>query len=160
MRSKNRPDLTPAQQFQFLARNPVCRGLGAITATGLSWTFYVQPTPIHREYLARIEYDKGQTPRVLIKDPVLEHLAAGRTIPHIYRNPTRLCLYLPVTDEWHGYMRIDQTFVPWASTWLFYFEEWLSSDDWKGGGQHPGADESELAYPRHIRRSALSRLVA
>jgi hypothetical protein len=35
-------------------------------------------------------------------------------------------------------MRIDQTIVPWAALWLFYFEEWLSSDQWKGGGEHPG----------------------
>jgi hypothetical protein len=34
--------------------------------------------------------------------------------------------------------RIDQTIVPWAALWLFYFEEWLSSDQWKGGGEHPG----------------------
>jgi len=24
-------------------------------------------------------------------------------------------------------MTIDRTFVPWASVWLFYFEEWLAS---------------------------------
>jgi hypothetical protein len=35
-------------------------------------------------------------------------------------------------------MRIDLTIVPWAMLWLFYFEEWLSSSDWKGGGVHPG----------------------
>ena len=27
-----------------------------------------------------------------------------------------------------------QTIVPWTALWLFYFEEWLTSDDWKGGG--------------------------
>ena len=31
-------------------------------------------------------------------------------------------------------MRLDQTVVPWTSLWLFYFEDWLSSDEWKGGG--------------------------
>jgi len=34
-------------------------------------------------------------------------------------------------------MRIDQTIVPWAVLWLFYYEEWLVSDRWKGGGEHP-----------------------
>jgi hypothetical protein len=28
----------------------------------------------------------------------------------------------------------------WATLWLFYFEEWLASDDWKGGGMHPEMD--------------------
>ena len=49
-------------------------------------------------------------------------------------------------------MRLDQTIVPWAILWLFYFEEWLSSNEWKGGGMHPeekkgrrrkGAEEAE-----------------
>jgi hypothetical protein len=31
--------------------------------------------------------------------------------------------------------------VPWTALWLFYFEEWLTSDDWKGGGIHPAIDE-------------------
>lgn len=44
-------------------------------------------------------------------------------------------------------MRIDQTMVPWSILWLFYFEEWLVSNDWKGGGVHSGekqqVDEAE-----------------
>ncbi len=35
-------------------------------------------------------------------------------------------------------MRLDQTIVPWTALWLFYFEEWLESNEWKGGGEHPG----------------------
>jgi hypothetical protein len=59
-------------------------------------------------------------------------------LPHVYQQkPTWLCLYLPRAREWSGWMRIDQTVVPWAALWLFYFEEWLDSDDWKGGGEHP-----------------------
>ena len=38
-------------------------------------------------------------------------------------------------------MRIDQTIVPWTALWLFYFKEWLASDDWKGGGIHPEGDD-------------------
>ena len=34
-------------------------------------------------------------------------------------------------------MPLDETVVPWAALWLFYFEEWLVSDKWKGGGAHP-----------------------
>jgi hypothetical protein len=35
-------------------------------------------------------------------------------------------------------MMLDQSIVPWTALWLFYFEEWLESNDWKGGGEHPG----------------------
>ena len=52
--------------------------------------------------------------------------------------------------KWAGRMRIDQTFVPWTATWLFYFKEWLASDEWKGGGEHPRLDEEE--DHRHLRR--------
>jgi hypothetical protein len=45
-------------------------------------------------------------------------------------------------------MRIDQTFVPWVATWLFYFEEWLASDDWKGGGEHPNLEDHEARRRR------------
>jgi hypothetical protein len=48
-------------------------------------------------------------------------------------------------------MRIDLTFVPWTATWLYYFEKWLVSDDWKGGGEHP-SDEDEIVYNRRTRR--------
>jgi hypothetical protein len=34
--------------------------------------------------------------------------------------------------------------------WLFYFEEWLWSDDWKGGGMHPG-DLEALRIARRER---------
>jgi hypothetical protein len=148
----SRPDLSPAQQYQFLSRNPICKGGGFITATGLTWDFKVTPTAISREYSVRIEHRKGDNPRVLIKDPDLELLAGGRELPHVYKDPTRLCLYLPGTDEWHGSMRIDLTFVPWTMTWLFYFEDWLESGEWRGGGEHPSEDESEQIN-RRVRRS-------
>jgi hypothetical protein len=34
-------------------------------------------------------------------------------------------------------MKISDTIVPWAVLWLYYFEDWLATDEWKGGGKHP-----------------------
>ncbi len=34
-------------------------------------------------------------------------------------------------------MLISETIVGWAALWLFYFEEWLVSNVWAGGGEHP-----------------------
>ncbi len=101
----------------------------------------------------RITFQRGETPNVLVVDPDLTELAGGRPLPHVYHNPLRLCLTLPRTREWMGTMRIDQTFVPWATTWLYYFEEWLLSDDWKGEGEHPEAGDNER-YNRRVRRAA------
>lgn len=151
MISRGRPHLTPAQQFMFLRANPICPGMGTLRATGLSWDYLDRPTPLSREYSMRVAQQRGQTPQVFVLSPDLQHLAGERRLPHVYRDPLRLCLTLPGTREWTGTMRIDQTFVPWATTWLYYFEEWLISDDWKGGGEHP--DPGEAHYARHIRRA-------
>ena len=56
------------------------------------------------------------------------------------QQPTRLCLYLPGTGEWTPALRLDQTIVPWAALWLYFFEDWLVSGEWKGGGRHPDPD--------------------
>jgi hypothetical protein len=97
------------------------------------------PTPFSRRYGLRIDYRHGRVPRVFVEHPNLVALADGRRLPHVYaQQPPRLCLYLPGTGEWTSAMRLDQTIVPWAFLWLFYFEEWLVSNEWKGGGMHPG----------------------
>ena len=81
---------------------------------------------------------KGGSPQAFVDGPDLHALAGGRRIPHLYQQkPPKLCLYLPRTYEWQSWMRLDQSIVPWTALWLFYFEEWLSSNEWKGGGMHP-----------------------
>lgn len=83
-------------------------------------------------------YRQDATPHVLVVMPDLIDLAGGRKLPHVYeQRPTRLCLYLPRAREWNGSMSMSETIMPWTILWLFYFEEWLVSDDWKGGGVHP-----------------------
>ena len=131
--------LTPAQQYLFLQKNPICAGSGRINAKGLIWDYRTRPTPLSRDYLVRIKYERDGIPSVFVKDPDLLMLTEGRPLPHVYHDPLCLCLYLPRANEWIGSMRIDQTFVPWTATWLYFFEEWLVSDEWKGGGEHPDA---------------------
>jgi hypothetical protein len=143
-----RPVLTPPQQFLFLQRNPICAGKGTLNAKGLAWEYRVRPSLLSRAYLIRIELNRNSVPRAFVLEPDLEALADGRRLPHVYRGPLRLCLYLPKSGEWLGSMRIDQTFVPWVATWLFYFEEWLASDDWKGGGEHPNLEDHEALRRR------------
>jgi hypothetical protein len=150
---RGRPDLTPAQQYMFLRVNPICAGTGRLHATGLIWDYRDRPTPLSREYSMRVTFRRGDKPDVFVLSPDLEELAGGRPLPHVYRDPLRLCLTLPGTREWTGTMRIDQTFVPWATTWLYYFEEWLISEEWKGGGEHPNPSDNEC-YCRRVRRVA------
>jgi len=132
--------LTAAQQFLDLKRDPIAgSGRGRLRAGRLVWDFEVQPTPLSRLYGLRLTYPQcGNGPEVVVVAPNLGELADGRKLPHVYRqSPPRLCLYLPGAGEWAAHERLSQTAVPWAALWLFYFEEWLSSDEWKGGGVHP-----------------------
>jgi hypothetical protein len=137
-----RKPLTAAQQFVNLRGNPISRGEGKLCAGRLTWRYSATPFPLGRDYDIRIEFKQGGRPQILVDRPDLHALAGGRRVPHLdQQKPPRLCLYLPRTHEWQSWMRLDQTVVPWTALWLFYFEEWLASDDWKGGGMHPETDE-------------------
>lgn len=121
------------------------------------------PTPLSRIYGARLEFASNRSPRVYIETPDLVLLAGGKTLPHVYeQRPTRLCLYLPRTYEWQPWMRLDQTIVPWTSLWLFYFEDWLSEGEWRGGGEHPEPQDVERRFSqsRLQRRHPLRERIA
>src|SRR5690349_2917117 len=137
----------------FLRANPICAGTGRLHATGLIWDYRDRPTPLSREYSIRITFQRGETPSVFVTDRERSSLARERPLPHVYHDPLRLCLTLSGMREWTGTMRIDQTFVPWATTWLYYFEYWLLSDEWKGGGKHPDPTD-HARYARRVRRAA------
>jgi hypothetical protein len=147
MRLGRRRPLTPAQQYINLGANPICRGDGEIRAGRFTWRYTAIPSPVGRDYGIRLEFGQGRPPTVdvFVDAPDLRELAGGRRIPHLYRQrPPRLCLWLPKTYEWQSWMRLDQTIVPWTALWLYYFEEWLESDEWMGGGMHPdGLEDRE-----------------
>jgi hypothetical protein len=152
MRGGHPRPLTAAQQYLNLRINPICAGTGTLHAGRLIWRCRMSPTPLSREYGVRIDYRQGDVPTVFVDEPDLTALAEGRRLPHVYQQkPTRLCLYLPRAHEWATSMRIDLTIVPWAALWLFYFEEWLGSNQWKGGGEHPGEPKAVRSACRSAR---------
>jgi len=110
------PWLSPEQQWIRLRASPVSRGHGVVKRGDRS----------------------ADSPEVVVVSPDLNELADGRHLPHVYSTkPVRLCLFDPQTAEWSPGASIADTIVPWTYEWLFYFEEWLVSDEWKGGGRHP-----------------------
>lgn len=122
-----------------LRSNPVCQGRGHVHRSELVWDFDARPSPLGRAYKLRIRYKRWETPDVFVLSPDLNVLAEDRRLPHVYSTkPLRLCLHYPSSDEWSSDKSIAETIVPWAYLWLFYFEEWLISDEWQGGGKHPG----------------------
>lgn len=136
--ARERKTLTLPQQHLFLRRCPLLlRGDGVLTPTELIWRFDACPDPLARTYGIKLRYARGSSPDVTVESHDLRALSDGRTPPHLYHNPDRLCLYLPDSGEWDDTMRLDQTVVPWTFLWLAYFEHWLATDEWGGGGEHP-----------------------
>lgn len=110
----------------------------------IRWEYSTTPYALSRTYQVLITYMRGGTPDAFVFYPNLDILAAGRTIPHIYRSrtcsyseSTCLCLYRLKYGDWSPQMLLAHTVVPWVDLWLLYFEEWLITNEWKGGGEHP-----------------------
>lgn len=139
MRIPRPPPLNAAQQYLALRSNPICAGAGQLRCGRLTWEYEARPSLLSRSYTVRLMYRVGEKPQILVRSPNLVELAHPRRLPHVYQqNPPLLCLYRSKKGEWTSRMRLDQTIVPWTALWLFYFEEWLDTNEWKGGGEHPG----------------------
>ena len=151
-------DMTITIADQYSALKQHCNGRVSIQDNDRTvlWEGVLKPSPFSREYDVVIKYKMGKAPVCVVTSPDIKELAEGRTIPHIYRNKTgiegtQLCLYLPKnkkkkkkrTSEWQSTYFIADTFLPWASLWLLYFEDWLFSDDWQGGGEHDHDEEDK-----------------
>jgi hypothetical protein len=63
--------------------------------------------------------------------PELRLHSESKVLPHTYSDDT-LCLHLG--GQWRPTMLIAQTTVPWISEWLYYYEIWLVTGQWHGGG--------------------------
>lgn len=154
-RSSKEKKLSAAQQFLFLNNSNISGGTGTLTKGKLVWWFKAQPSPMSREYDVQVIFEESKVPKVTVLEPQITLLANGRDIPHIYHDPVRLCLYLPRKHQWHSGLRIDQTIIPWTFLWLYYFEEWLATDHWKGEGEHPNSNSNtDVEGNRKLRRMA------
>ena len=155
--AQERKELTLPQQHLFLTRNrDLVEGAGELTPTELTWRFDVRPGPLSRTYAVRLRYGIGSSPDMFVDRPGLRSLSGDRCPPHLYHDPDRLCLYMPGIGEWDPTKRLDQTVVPWTYLWLEYFEDWLATDVWRGGGNHPDPD-APCTGSRADRRRVASR---
>jgi hypothetical protein len=114
----------------------------------LEYHFSIKPSEYGRCYdcLLKIKPD-GYRPDVLVLRPCLLTLAKGAALPHTYPHTgpgSKLCLWWPRRREWMPQMKLTETFIPWTGQWLWYFEDWLYTGEWAGGGVHPS--------PRRLRR--------
>lgn len=113
-------------------------------------------TPLSRPYEIQVSYaftfpedafafDQAWFPEVTVLEPALEPspMAPGEPIPHLYGNPGQperpiLCLFDPRDGGWSEADPIAETILPWACSWLRFYEIWQATGVWTGGGaRHP-----------------------
>jgi hypothetical protein len=120
---------------------PNANGILLDRRTRLRFDFSVRPTTISREYFCRIELrSRGYDPKAYVLSPDLQALAGGERPPHIYdhiEGITRLCLFYPQSSEWTTQSWLSDTMVPWTISWLRFYEIWLITGKWEGGGEYP-----------------------
>ena len=63
-----------------------------------------------------------------------------RTYMEIAYNQHHLCIYHRPSEEWNASHKISEI-VPWISEWFYYYENWLVTAKWLGGGIHGGKKE-------------------
>ena len=92
----------------------------------------------------------GIQPDVIVLAPDLSVLGDGGKVPHTYMRQgkgTRLCLWWPKGREWLPQMKLADTLIPWTAEWLHFFELWLKTGEWLGGGEHPNTAPRRWARP-------------
>ena len=66
--------------------------------------------------------------------------------PHNYgidrkKREVELCLYRG--QEFTSRKLLAETIIPWAIEWLYFYEGWLATGKWLGGGEHPRVKRRE-----------------
>ena len=49
----------------------------------------------------------------------------------------------PSLREWDANDLIADTTIHWAAQWLYFYEGWLVTKKWRGGGRHVDRQEEE-----------------
>ena len=104
----------------------------------LVWTTEITPADGCETYNLRLTWSKGRFPEVWASGGALERCDDFGSIPHKFgfdakAKSVNLCLQ---RRDWNGRQLIADTYVPWAMEWLVFFELWLATGEWLGGGEH------------------------
>jgi hypothetical protein len=112
---------------------------GSVRGSELRWRADFTPTFRSLTYTVEVTYLlwRGR-PSVSVLDPPLTDRGDGERIPHVFAG-NRPCLHF--AQEWDPSMWLCQTVVPWTSEWLLFYEIWLATGTWCGGGHEVRPDD-------------------
>ena len=129
--------ITPIQQFSVL-KHEFPKSSGSVYCGTMNWSGEFTPSALSDTYRLKTTYTQGQAPKAYIVSPKPLPLAEGANrLPHTYcynNGKQQLCLFLPKVGEWDSSMFIATTIVHWAVQWMYYYEIWVATGKWMGGG--------------------------
>lgn len=143
-------------------------GLWRGTVTSLSAEYEVSVLFVLRQEQDGFEYDHAWFPEVRVLSPPVTRRpeAPDEPIPHVYREGIDarpvLCLFDPAERGWWPDQFIAATTLPLVADWLRFYEAWVATGVWTGGGRehrpepivHRGPERS---FPTGIDRMAADR---
>lgn len=112
----------------------------------LYWSGKICPSPLSQDYSVHLEYKLRKRPYVTAQGQNLKRLDDPK-FPHKFhvdkeKQIVEMCLYL--SPDFSSHMLLADTVIPWAVEWLYYYEIWLATDEWCGGGKHPVIDDRKV----------------
>ena len=101
-------------------------------------------------YKIRLDYHAIGIPKVYVVSPKIDmsspieihtfgvkfHGAYNRELPC-------LCLTYHDSDKWDSSILLTESYIPWAIEWTEFYELWLLTGVWYGGGIHPGGGKKD-----------------
>lgn len=106
---------------------------GSVRSNRLIWRGDIRPTARSTMYTVQIVLQLSKPLEITILNPPLRR-REGQLLPHVYSGD-RLCVYMG--DQWAPSKLLSATVLPWIVDWLFYYELWLATGEWLGGGHEP-----------------------
>lgn len=94
----------------------------------------LRPTSTSDDYTIEISYRIPTRPRIHVLSPPLRLAPGQNRLKHVFPGD-ELCLY--IQGEWRPDLPLSRYVIPWVSEWLLFYEVWLATGEWLGGGHEP-----------------------
>lgn len=102
----------------------------------LTWRGFLTPTPISPLYDILLTYSLNSMPEIFVLSPNLTKNKEGK-LPHVFSTEEqKLCLHFPPEKKWEPHRPLAIILLPWIGEWLYFYEIWVATGEWKGGGTH------------------------
>ena len=142
------------KQYAFELNSLSEKGTFMIKPTYMQGIVGIRKKDNKPKYLLKIFIENHCAPKVYIISPKIRK-KNGESPPHIYElhskwnskeqhyDTLRLCLYYPVNKEFVYGDMLMPTIISWAIKWTEFYELWLLTGEWFGGGIHHDAKGKE-----------------